>query len=411
MTYNAEGKRTSLENLAGQVTTTAWDCCHKVSEVQPDGSTTTWDYDDEGRMGRRVQYLETIASTTNANNTFTYDNYLCISRNRALPDACTETDGFIWDPTEPIATRPLVFNYSTATPAYYTHDGNKNVSELVDENGEINAHYEYDIYDCYTPFICDNVNNPYKLSSEYAETSLGLICYNYRHYVPSTGRWINRDTLEEILFRNIYSFCGNQTSNKSDFLGLAEYETDFNNCILKVSLKWKVSFTNTVTNAVWNSSMEQHWKNSSQSTIESYFANINHKCYRQNRYQSESCCPNGISISVKVVFVEDEDSNAMSIFVSNDPTNRSGVNRRLNKASLDIADVRPQSKRGYIQVPIVHEVGHMLGLHHPGGVGNDHANYDADPESLMGRGMNLRISDFNSAFCDHISQSGSWRGR
>ena len=25
MTYNAEGKRTSLENLAGQVTTTAWD--------------------------------------------------------------------------------------------------------------------------------------------------------------------------------------------------------------------------------------------------------------------------------------------------------------------------------------------------------------------------------------------------
>ncbi len=50
MTYNLEGKRTSLENLAGQVATTAWDCCHKISEVQPDGSTTTWDYDDEGRM-------------------------------------------------------------------------------------------------------------------------------------------------------------------------------------------------------------------------------------------------------------------------------------------------------------------------------------------------------------------------
>ena len=50
MTYNAEGKRITSENLAGQVTTTAWDCCHKVSEVQPDGSTTTWDYDDEGRV-------------------------------------------------------------------------------------------------------------------------------------------------------------------------------------------------------------------------------------------------------------------------------------------------------------------------------------------------------------------------
>ena len=50
MTYNTTGKRIRTENLAGQVTTTAWDCCHKVSEVQPDGSTTTWDYDNEGRM-------------------------------------------------------------------------------------------------------------------------------------------------------------------------------------------------------------------------------------------------------------------------------------------------------------------------------------------------------------------------
>ena len=50
MACNSEGKRTSLENFAGQVTTTAWDCCHKVSETESDGSTTTWAYDDEGRM-------------------------------------------------------------------------------------------------------------------------------------------------------------------------------------------------------------------------------------------------------------------------------------------------------------------------------------------------------------------------
>ena len=50
LTYNAEGKRIKSENLAGQVTTTTWDCCHKISEIQPDGSTTMWDYDEEGRM-------------------------------------------------------------------------------------------------------------------------------------------------------------------------------------------------------------------------------------------------------------------------------------------------------------------------------------------------------------------------
>ena len=49
-TYNLEGKVVRRENLAGQVTTTEWDCCHKISETRPDGSTTTWDYDDDGRM-------------------------------------------------------------------------------------------------------------------------------------------------------------------------------------------------------------------------------------------------------------------------------------------------------------------------------------------------------------------------
>ena len=49
-TYSAEGRPIRLENLAGQVTTMAWDCCHKVSEILPDGSTTTWDYDMEGRI-------------------------------------------------------------------------------------------------------------------------------------------------------------------------------------------------------------------------------------------------------------------------------------------------------------------------------------------------------------------------
>ncbi len=32
MTYNSTGKRITSENLAGQITTTAWDCCRKVLE-------------------------------------------------------------------------------------------------------------------------------------------------------------------------------------------------------------------------------------------------------------------------------------------------------------------------------------------------------------------------------------------
>ena len=61
MTYNSEGKRTSLENLAGQVTTTAWDCCHKVSETEPDGSTPTFAYDQFGSHASVAESAANIA--------------------------------------------------------------------------------------------------------------------------------------------------------------------------------------------------------------------------------------------------------------------------------------------------------------------------------------------------------------
>ena len=101
MTYNAEGKRTSLQNLAGQVTTTAWDqfACTPVGELisavksekpasafDDDGNQTLvktatgiWHvkYNGEGRpvnwssgstnitmkfdrLGRRVEYVEKV---------------------------------------------------------------------------------------------------------------------------------------------------------------------------------------------------------------------------------------------------------------------------------------------------------------------------------------------------------------
>ena len=49
---------------------------------------------------------------------------------------------------KPIATRPLVWNFSTFQPfntstSYYTHDGNKNVSDVVAFDGLLAAHYEY----------------------------------------------------------------------------------------------------------------------------------------------------------------------------------------------------------------------------------------------------------------------------
>lgn len=80
------------------------------------------------RMGRRV---------TKNNQRFVYDGYLCIKKIEdftAIHYSLSPIHYFIWDPTEPVATHPLVWNCGAST-SYYTHDGNKNVSEVIAENG------------------------------------------------------------------------------------------------------------------------------------------------------------------------------------------------------------------------------------------------------------------------------------
>ena len=59
MTYNQEGKRASLENIAGQVTTTAWDCCHKVSETYP----VRYTYDIFGNKTTMTTYRNETSRT------------------------------------------------------------------------------------------------------------------------------------------------------------------------------------------------------------------------------------------------------------------------------------------------------------------------------------------------------------
>ena len=43
--------------------------------------------------------------------------------------------------------------------------------------------------------------------------------YGYRYYDPKTGRWPNRDPIEEEGGVNLYGFVGNDGVNKWDYLG------------------------------------------------------------------------------------------------------------------------------------------------------------------------------------------------
>ena len=172
------------------------------------------------RMGRRV--------VKNAQR-FVYDGYLqianfeLVSTNSQL--TALNSQLFIWDPTEPVATRSLVWNASTLQPfnsstSYYTHDGNKNVSEVVARENDVSAHYVF------APFGAVNnmsggsaLANPWRFSNEFADNGLGLEYYNYRNYIHDVGVWISQDRLVGQFGGSSYNFCFNNPYSYIDVRG------------------------------------------------------------------------------------------------------------------------------------------------------------------------------------------------
>jgi len=52
------------------------------------------------------------------------------------------------------------------------------------------------------------------------DTETGLLYYGFRYYDPETGRWLNRDPIQEYGGVNLYKFIGNKGLNAIDILGL-----------------------------------------------------------------------------------------------------------------------------------------------------------------------------------------------
>ena len=212
VTYNGENRPVRWERLISST----------LNSNTPSLITMTFDH-----RGRRRLYLETAADgSTNSLDRFTYDNYLCIVRNRWQPDGTSATDRFIWDPTEPIATRPLAFHQPNAPLQLYSIDGNKNVSELVSsDDGTISAHYEYAPFGEVVLSSGDlALTNPFRFSSEYADDTLALVYYNYRHLELVTGRWMARDPIGESSVVLLYGYSNRL---KTDYLGMEELDLSY----------------------------------------------------------------------------------------------------------------------------------------------------------------------------------------
>ena len=220
--YDADGNQTRVKTSTG-IWAVNYDSENRPIDfyrIDSTGGTTvhcTYDH-----MGRRTTKMVTVGNNVTLHQRYIYRGYLqiaCIDLTRSHHPALW----FItWDPTQPVATRPLAIQ-KDGTWYTYGWDLTKNICELYGQHGYIRTAYTYTPYGQVTAE--GDVTQPIQWSSEFNDTELGLIYYNYRHYNPVDGRWIGRDKIVEMEYLKllVYNYGDNSPLALLDVLGLDSF--------------------------------------------------------------------------------------------------------------------------------------------------------------------------------------------
>ncbi len=140
---------------------------------------------------------------------FVYDGWHVIEE-ITLVDSTETSRYFVWglDASQSLqgagGIGGLLAMVDNGTTYHFFYDANGNVSQLVNAaNGEIAAHYEFDPFGN-TVYQSGSMadDNPFRHATQYFDEETGLIAYIFRYYDPELGRWINRDPIEELGFKN-----------------------------------------------------------------------------------------------------------------------------------------------------------------------------------------------------------------
>ncbi|WP_149888631.1 RHS repeat-associated core domain-containing protein [Akkermansia sp. BIOML-A6] len=224
-TYDADGNQTAIKTSTG-----IWNVCYDAND-RPVSFTSedrrmvidcSYDY-----MGRRFSKKVTVNGNTFSHAYYLYRGYLQIAELDLMHPEPMIEKSYLWDPTEPAATRLLMMTHwkqngqEMEEHLFFMHDALKNVTSLFDDQQARRARYEYAPFGALLTAQGDMAqDNRFRFSCEYADDELGLVYYNYRHLNPADGRWINRDPIQEQGGWNIYGFIKNSPKNMFDILGL-----------------------------------------------------------------------------------------------------------------------------------------------------------------------------------------------
>jgi RHS repeat-associated protein len=185
-------------------------------------------------MGRRIQKIVSTWGSTNfvaqSTNRFVYDGWNLLA---IINPQSSILQSFMWGKdlsgtmTDAGGVGGLLMASISGTNCFAAYDGNGNITALINASDKsLAARYEYSPYGelLRTTGLLAH-QNPFRFSTKYCDDESGLVCYSYRYYSPTFGRWISRDPSEETDSIALYSFIRNGCINQIDIDGRGVYPT------------------------------------------------------------------------------------------------------------------------------------------------------------------------------------------
>jgi RHS repeat-associated protein len=115
--------------------------------------------------------------------------------------------------------------------SYFLFNGHGDVVQTVDKTGEVQNHYDYDIWGNPTLTV-ETSSNAIRYSGEFMDSETGLYYLRARYYDPYIGRFTTEDSYwgedENPLSLNLYTYCENDPIRYTDPSGhMSANELDF----------------------------------------------------------------------------------------------------------------------------------------------------------------------------------------
>ncbi|HUP80551.1 MAG TPA: RHS repeat-associated core domain-containing protein, partial [Pirellula sp.] len=222
--YDLDGNRTN----DGRWNLT-WDAENRLVQMESKSDAPTnsyrklvFDYDHLGRRIRKT-VCENGSTTPTKNLKYIYDRWNLLAELNATNNAVVCS--YVWGPDQSGTSQGyggvgglIAFRDSGGEAHYAGYDGRGNVSVLVKSStGNVSGEYEYGPFGEVIKVSSSTAElNPFRFSTRYYDTEVNMIYYAFRYLDYTSGRWLNRDPIEESGGINLYIGLKNDGINRFD---------------------------------------------------------------------------------------------------------------------------------------------------------------------------------------------------